>query len=88
MKKCYLPMLLVFAIQLASILIPASARAVILYVSNGGNNTIERFDTTTGADLGIFASTGLNIPEGLAFDGADSTEYGEEQEHACDDALH
>jgi sugar lactone lactonase YvrE len=38
-----------------------------LYVANHGNNTIHRY-SRTGADLGIFASNGLNLPTGLAFD--------------------
>jgi DNA-binding beta-propeller fold protein YncE len=38
-----------------------------LYVSNVGNNTIRKF-SLTGTDLGTFASTGLNQPQGLAVD--------------------
>lgn len=38
-----------------------------LYVANHGNNTIHRY-SRAGADLGIFASTGLNLPTGVAFD--------------------
>src|SRR6266700_920900 len=38
-------------------------------VSCAGNGTIEKFDTLTGADLGAFA-TGLDTPQGLAFDQA------------------
>ena len=41
-------------------------KSVLLYVSND-NNTIEKFDAS-GNDLGTFASSGLNIPQGLAFD--------------------
>ncbi len=37
-----------------------------LYVSNAGNNTIERF--TPGGAASVFASSGLNGPTGLAFD--------------------
>jgi len=38
-----------------------------LYVANHGNNTIHRY-SSTGADLGVFATTGLNMPTGVAFD--------------------
>ena len=38
-----------------------------LYVANHGNNTIHRY-SRTGADLGIFVSTGLSLPTGVAFD--------------------
>lgn len=38
-----------------------------LYVANHGNNTIHRY-SSTGADLGVFASIGLSSPTGLAFD--------------------
>lgn len=41
-----------------------------IYVSDFGNNVIRKFDSMTGADLGVFASTGLTGPEGLALDGA------------------
>ncbi len=37
------------------------------YVSNRGNNAIEKFDAS-GTDLGTFANSGLNCPYGLAFD--------------------
>ena len=40
-----------------------------LYVANGNNNTIEKFDSS-GTDLGVFADSGLNVPAGLAFDGS------------------
>ena len=45
-----------------------AGRAEIIYVSNTSGNTIEMFDARTGADLGTFASSGLNAPTGLAFD--------------------
>lgn len=45
----------------------APSRADILYVTLG-NNTIEKITSTGSAS--VFASTGLNIPRGLAFDGA------------------
>ncbi len=38
-----------------------------LYVANHGNNTIHRY-SRTGADLGVFAGTGLSMPTGVAFD--------------------
>lgn len=41
----------------------------ILYVANHGNNTIHRY-SSSGTDLGIFTSTGLNLPTGLAFNRA------------------
>ena len=44
----------------------ATSRAAILYVSNAGNNTIEKF--TSGGIGSVFASTGLSQPFGLAFD--------------------
>ena len=37
-----------------------------LYVANNQGNTIEKF-SQSGADLGVFASHGLNYPTGLAF---------------------
>src|SRR5207248_587153 len=37
-----------------------------LFVSNFGNNTIEKF--TPGGIRSVFASSGLSQPEGLAFD--------------------
>jgi sugar lactone lactonase YvrE len=49
-------------------------RADIVYVSFGdrtGNsrpNLIKKFDSVTHADLGIFANTGLSLPQGLALD--------------------
>ena len=63
-----LPALLATATGLASILTPISAHADILYVSDSNNNKIEKFDSVTGADLGVFA-TGF-YPNGLAFDSA------------------
>jgi hypothetical protein len=44
------------------------SRADILYVSERDANIIRRYDLNTGADLGVFASTGLAGPAGLAFD--------------------
>ena len=58
---------LIFA---AALLAAPASRADIIYVSNYGNNTINKFDLATGADLGVFVNTGLSGPLGLAFDGA------------------
>ena len=54
----------------ALLAVPADSLADIIYVANYGNNTIRKFDSASGADLGLFASTGLNQPTGLAFDNA------------------
>jgi sugar lactone lactonase YvrE len=45
-----------------------TSQADILYVSESSANLIRKYDLTTGSDLGIFASTGLSGPRGLAFD--------------------
>src|SRR5437870_4718492 len=37
-----------------------------LYVANYGNNTVDKF--TPGGVGSVFANTGLNHPEGIAFD--------------------
>lgn len=50
--------------QLAS----GTTRADILYVTNSGNNTIEKF--TSGGVGSVFANTHLDAPAALAFDGA------------------
>jgi hypothetical protein len=44
------------------------SRADILFASNSGNNTIEKF--TSGAIGSVFANSGLTGPQGLAFDRA------------------
>ncbi len=55
---------------------PVASQADIVYVSYGDRtgysrpNTIEKFDLATGTDLGVFANTGLSLPEGLALDSA------------------
>lgn len=56
---------------------PRTSRADTIYVSNYGNPitsgqtyTILKFDSTTGTNLGVFGSTVLNEPTGLAFDGS------------------
>ena len=69
MNKHPWSLLLAATAGLAAILTPLSARAAAtIYVSNAGNNTIEQF---TEAGVGsVFASTGLNNPQGLAFDSA------------------
>lgn len=47
-----------------------ASRADTIYVSGWVNNTIQKCDLATGKYLGVFASTGLNRPTGLAFDRA------------------
>jgi len=49
----------------ASLLFAPASRAVTIYVSNSGNNTIAKI---TDGVATTFASTGLSFPEGLAFD--------------------
>ena len=56
------------ALAATSILTPSTARADILYVTNNGGSTIEKF--TSGGVGSVFASSGLNGPSGLAFDSA------------------
>jgi len=58
------------AVAAALLAAPGPSHADTLYVSTAFNNTIEMFDSATGADLGAFANTGLNCPYGLAFDSA------------------
>jgi len=54
----------------------ATGHAGVMYVSYGDRtgysrpNIIEKFDLATGADLGVFANTGLSLPTGLALDSA------------------
>ena len=58
------------ALLVAALLAPlAASRADILYMSDFGAGKIEKYDLSTGADLGAFA-TGLNTATGLAFDSA------------------
>jgi DNA-binding beta-propeller fold protein YncE len=58
------------ALLVAALLAPlAASRADILYMSDFGAGKIEKYDLSTGADLGAFA-TGLNAATGLAFDSA------------------
>ena len=40
-----------------------------LYVANANSNLIEKF-SSTGTDLGVFASTGMNNPAAMVFDGS------------------
>src|ERR671937_1631601 len=50
-------------------LIPVAGRAQIL-VANEGNNTIGKYDATTGAPINpSFISSGLDFPNGLALSG-------------------
>jgi len=46
---------------------PAGVPGTLL-ATYSNTNTIEKFDLATGNDLGVFANTGLNEPEGMAFD--------------------
>jgi sugar lactone lactonase YvrE len=56
-------------LTIVALLLPAAAaRADNIFVANGGNNTIEEF--TAGGVGTVYASTGLNNPNGLAFDAA------------------
>src|SRR5438270_646918 len=68
MKTNIVSSLLPMALALVLWMLPAASRADILYVANLANNTIEKFTTSGSASL--FASTGLSIPIGLAFDSA------------------
>lgn len=47
-----------------------ASRADTIYASGWVNNTIQKCDLATGKYLGVFASTGLNRPTGLACDSA------------------
>ena len=47
---------------------PSASRADIIYVSNWNADNIEKFDSVTHSNLGIFASVGG--PRGVALDGA------------------
>jgi DNA-binding beta-propeller fold protein YncE len=58
------------SLAVALLLAATDSYADVIYVVNNGNNTIEKFDSVTGADLGLFASTGLHEPTSLAFDKA------------------
>src|SRR5439155_11682817 len=42
---------------------PAAGLADVMYVSNFASTTIEKFDTATGADLGVFASAGIGLSD-------------------------
>jgi len=64
-------------LALALTLSTSNGWAAVLYASYNDHtgftrpDTIEKFDTATGADLGPFAAhTGLSLPNGLAFDTA------------------
>jgi len=55
------------ATTVAGLAVPTSSgRADIVYVSNWNNSTIEKFDSVTGANLGIFAN--IAGPRGVALD--------------------
>ncbi|MCW3055792.1 MAG: hypothetical protein JWN14_4962 [Chthonomonadales bacterium] len=49
------------------ILSASIAQSQNVFVANAGDNTIHQF-SPTGADLGVFASSGLNHPDGIVFD--------------------
>ncbi len=68
LARAFCPALFVFALGLA-LLAGGAVRcdARDLYVALA-DDTIERFDSATGADLGTFVSAGLNGVYGLAFD--------------------
>jgi sugar lactone lactonase YvrE len=66
MKSPIKALCLVLAVFFCFFFANACAHADNIYVSNQGNNTIEKFDSS-GTDLGAFASSGLNVPYGLAF---------------------
>lgn len=63
------PFLTSLTIAAALLAVHTGSRADIIYVVNNGDNTIRRFDSVTGANLGVFVHTGTG-PEGLAFDSA------------------
>lgn len=49
---------------------PTISHAETIYVVDQGANTIRKYDSASGAYLGLFASTGLSEPTSLAFDSA------------------
>jgi sugar lactone lactonase YvrE len=55
-------------LQFVVLVLATTGHADIVYVSDGGDNTIQVFDSTTGTALGTFANSGLADPQGLAFD--------------------
>src|ERR1017187_1026180 len=59
---------LILILTAAFFVVPAAGRADTIYVSNMGDNTILKF-TSNGVGS-VFASAGLNAPQGLAFDSA------------------
>jgi DNA-binding beta-propeller fold protein YncE len=71
MKTALMLLHLLFAFAVASLLLPVSAaEADFLYVGDGADNTVKRFDTATAKDLGKFVtdgSGGLHGPRGLIF---------------------
>src|SRR5690348_731553 len=48
---------------------PRSARAQVLYVSQGGDSIVGEYDATSGAAINANLITGLNRPVGLALSG-------------------
>lgn len=58
------------AVGIALTMAGISARADSLYIGDGGDNTVKRFDAQTGTPLGVFVisgSGGLHGPRGLIF---------------------
>src|ERR1017187_9240343 len=58
----------ILILSAAFLVAPAAGRADTIYVSNSGDNTIRKF--TSGGTGSVFASAGLDAPEGLALDSA------------------
>src|SRR6266487_3940436 len=59
-----------------------ATHADTFYVSNYGDNTIEKFDSAGNASL--FASSGLNGPTGLAFDSRGSLYVGNRESNTIE----
>lgn len=66
-KKTAARAILILAVAMA---LASAASAQSLFVSYERSHVIEKFDLATGADLGVFVTTGSYGPEGLAFDKA------------------
>ncbi len=58
------------ALSAASLLIPASAHADILYVANKLDSTVAKFTSGGVGSVYLGVGSGLNNPVGLAFDSA------------------
>src|SRR5216683_1167534 len=55
---------------LAPLLVPASARAGFVFVSNFNSGVVGKYDATTGAAINASFITGLNTPNSLALNGS------------------